>query len=146
MTQTDNGDDLAAIHALIERRGDAVRARKVSDLFAQAAPENVSFDVVDPLQYLGAEQTRRRAEEWLGTFDGPIGYETRDLQVAAAGNVGFAHCLTRLSGTTANGALNMWIRSTTCFRKFDGQWQIVHEHNSVPFDPMTGKASLGLEP
>jgi ketosteroid isomerase-like protein len=144
--QTYNGNDLAAIHTLIEERGNALRARNVGDLYSQVAAENVSFDVVDPLQYVGAEQTRKRAEEWLGTFDGTIGYEVRDLQVAAAGNVGFAHCLTRLSGTTANGALNMWVRSTMCFRKFDGEWQVVHEHNSVPFDAQTGKASLSLEP
>jgi ketosteroid isomerase-like protein len=40
----------------------------------------------------------------------------------------------------------MWIRSTTCFRKFDGEWKVVHEHNSVPFDPATGTAALDLEP
>jgi ketosteroid isomerase-like protein len=75
-----------------------------------------------------------------------VGYEVRELQVAAADYVGFAHCLTRVSGTTTNGPLNMWIRTTTCLRKFDGEWKVVHEHNSVPFDPATGKAALDLEP
>jgi ketosteroid isomerase-like protein len=40
----------------------------------------------------------------------------------------------------------MWVRATTCYRKLDGMWTIVHEHQSVPFDPNTGAASLDLEP
>jgi len=141
-----NADDLAAIRELIERRGDALRSRNVDDLYEQVAPENVAFDVVNPLQYTGSIETRKRAEEWFSTFDGPIGYEVRDLQVAAGGEIGFAHCLTRIGGTTRNGALNMWLRSTMCFRKYDGRWMVVHEHSSVPFDPTTGEASLDLEP
>ena len=33
-------------------------------------------------------------------------------------------------------------RGTDVFRKIDGQWKIVHEHFSVPADPITGKAEL----
>ena len=40
----------------------------------------------------------------------------------------------------------MWVRTTVCFRKIDGTWLITHEHNSVPFNPETGKASLDLAP
>jgi hypothetical protein len=31
-------------------------------------------------------------------------------------------------------------------RKIDGQWKVVHEHVSVPFDMETGKAMLDLKP
>ena len=40
----------------------------------------------------------------------------------------------------------MWVRATTCYRKIDGTWMITHEHQSVPFDTESGKASLDLEP
>ena len=40
----------------------------------------------------------------------------------------------------------MWNRATLCFRKIDGKWRIMHEHDSVPFDPETGLASTNLEP
>jgi ketosteroid isomerase-like protein len=40
----------------------------------------------------------------------------------------------------------MWVRATTCYRKIDGKWMITHEHQSVPFDTESGKASLDLEP
>lgn len=33
-----------------------------------------------------------------------------------------------------------------CCRKIDSKWMIVHEHDSVPFDMETGKASIDLKP
>jgi ketosteroid isomerase-like protein len=40
----------------------------------------------------------------------------------------------------------MWVRATLCLRRIDGKWMIAHEHQSVPFDVETGKASLDLKP
>lgn len=40
----------------------------------------------------------------------------------------------------------MWWRMTIGYRKIDGTWMVIHEHNSVPFDTETGQASLGLKP
>jgi ketosteroid isomerase-like protein len=40
----------------------------------------------------------------------------------------------------------MWWRTTVCFRKIDEKWMVTREHNSVPFDPKSGKASLDLKP
>jgi ketosteroid isomerase-like protein len=31
-------------------------------------------------------------------------------------------------------------------RRIDGQWLIVHDHESVPFDAATGQALTGLQP
>lgn len=38
------------------------------------------------------------------------------------------------------------VKTTICFRKLDGKWMVTHEHNSVPFDVESGKASLDLKP
>ena len=40
----------------------------------------------------------------------------------------------------------MWVRSTVCFRKVEGDWVIAHEHTSMPFDAESGKASVNLKP
>jgi ketosteroid isomerase-like protein len=114
---------------------------------ATVAPHSLSFDVVEPLQYRGAAEVRKRIEEWFGNFASPIEYEFRDLDIAASGDVAFAHCLSHVHGTTVGGdAIDMWLRSTTCFRRVDGAWRVTHEHNSVPFDGATGNASLALQP
>ena len=111
------------------------------------APDVTSFDALDPLRYFGSDQVRARAEQWLSWYQGPIGYEVRDLTIAADALVGFCHYLYRVSGVTTNGkSVEMWVRSTMGFRKIDGEWRVTHEHNSVPFDAETGKASVELKP
>jgi len=137
----------AEIRALIDNRIAAVRTRDVSVSMPNVAPDILSFDVVNPLQYVGADAQRKRAEQWLASFQGPIGYEIQDLRITASDDVAFSHGLSHVSATKADGGtLDMWWRTTICFRKIGGKWTITHEHNSVPFDVETGKASLGLKP
>jgi ketosteroid isomerase-like protein len=47
---------------------------------------------------------------------------------------------------TDGKAVDMWVRSTMGLQRRDGVWVITHEHNSVPFDAESGKASLDLAP
>jgi ketosteroid isomerase-like protein len=91
---------------------------------------------------------KKRAAEWFSTtFDGPLGYEMHDLRIATSGDVAFSHSLNHVTGTRTDGKkLDMWWRATVCYRKMDDQWMVAHEHNSVPFNPDTGKASLDLQP
>jgi ketosteroid isomerase-like protein len=139
--------DEALIRTILERRVEALRARDTDALLAHDAPDILSFDVVNPLRYAGMDALRRRAASWVSAFEGPVGCEMRDLSIVTGGDVAFAHSLNRVHGTRKDGGdLDMWVRATVCFRKFAGQWTITHEHTSVPFDPETGSASLGLTP
>ncbi|HEX8345849.1 MAG TPA: nuclear transport factor 2 family protein [Actinoplanes sp.] len=47
----------------------------------------------------------------------------------------------------ASESFSLWHRSTLGLRRIDGDWVIVHEHQSVPFE-MDGSflASTGLQP
>jgi ketosteroid isomerase-like protein len=102
---------------------------------------------VNPLQQIGSDASRKRAEAWFSSFQGPIGYEIHELKITGGDDVGFAHGLSHVSATrTDGGPLDMWWRTTLCFRKIDGKWMLTHEHNSVPFDVDSGKASLNLKP
>lgn len=135
------------IRQLIAARSAAVRDKDIDGLMSNLAPDVISFDVVNPLHYVGLEATRRRAEEWLSSFRGPIRHEIRGLSITAGDEAAFSHCLTRVSGTTLQGVeVDMWLRSTVCYRKFDAKWMITHQHNSVPFDAESGRASLDLQP
>ena len=145
--EDDRTVDETSIRELMDDWVQALRRRDVDAIVSRQAPGVVSFDVVNPLQYVGSDETRRRAEEWLSSFLGPIGLEIRDLSVTVGDDVAFAHSLNRVSGTMADGqAIGMWLRSTVCFRKIDGQWTVTHQHSSVPFDGESGRASLQLEP
>jgi ketosteroid isomerase-like protein len=139
--------DEARIRDLIEERVRAVRARDVDALMSAHAPDVVMFDALDPLRYVGSEAVRERAGQWLTWYQGPVGYEVRDLSVTAGDGAAFCHYLYRVSGTMTNGReVDMWVRSTVCFRKVGGDWVVAHEHTSVPFDAESGKASVDLKP
>jgi ketosteroid isomerase-like protein len=135
------------IRRLVEQRLDAIRAKDVEGATSMLTADCTLFDVVDPLRSMGAGAASRRAEEWFSTFQGPIGYEIRDLKISAGEGVGFSHGLNHVSAIRTDGnRLDMWWRSTVGFQKIDGRWQITHEHNSVPFNVVNGKASLDLKP
>jgi uncharacterized protein (TIGR02246 family) len=139
--------DEAQIRKLIADREKAVRTKDVNTAISNLAPDILSFDVVDPLQHIGSDASKKRAEQWFSSFQDPIGYEIRDLRITAGDNVAFSHGLSHVSATrTQGGQLDMWWRTTVCFRKIDGKWMVTHEHNSVPFDVESGKASLNLKP
>ncbi len=146
-TRNGNASDEAEIQALIDERVSAIRARNAIGATAHVAPEILLFDVVNPLQYIGSDALRKRAAQWFASFDGPIGFEVRDLGITASDSVAFSHSLNHVYATLNDGnKLDMWWRSTVCYRKIDRSWQIVHEHNSVPFDVETGRASIDLKP
>ena len=135
------------IREVIDNWAKALRAKDINRLMSNIAPDILSFDVINPLQHLGSDASRRRAEEWVSSFQGPIGCEIRDLSITASDDVAFCHSLNRFSGTkTDGGEIDMWVRATICCRKIGGKWLVTHEHISVPFDMETGQASLDLKP
>jgi ketosteroid isomerase-like protein len=135
------------IRGIIEERVRAVSEKDIDALLAHHAREVLTFDVLDPLRNAGSDAVRRRAEKWLSSYEDAPGYEVRELTITAGETAAFCHYLYRVSGTLkAGGVVDMWVRATVCFGKVGGEWKIVHEHQSVPFDVQTGKASLNLKP
>jgi uncharacterized protein (TIGR02246 family) len=139
--------DEAQIRGLIEDKIKAVRAKDIDGATSSYASDVLSFDVVNALQYIGAHAVRKRLEAWFSSFQGSIGLEIRELNIIVGGAVAFSHCLNHVSAiTTAGGKLDMWWRETACYRKLEDKWLITHQHSSVPFDAVSGKASLDLKP
>jgi uncharacterized protein (TIGR02246 family) len=142
-----NANDESAIRQIIEARAKAVRAGDVDAMVANVADDVVMFDVIDPLRREGRASSRARAAEWVASYDGPIIWENRDMRIAVDGDVAFVHALSRVAGKLKTGTdVDMWFRTTLGFRRVGGRWLIAHDHGSVPFNPESGKASLGLRP
>lgn len=137
----------ARIRAIIYERVEGVKNKDVNALIINHAAEAEVFDVLDPLHYQGVETVEKRAEKWLSGYESDIGYEIRDLQITSGENVAFCRYLYHVTGILkSKDEVDMWVRATVCFQKTDGEWEIVHEHQSVPFNVETGKASLNLKP
>ena len=139
--------DEADIRGRIDKLVEAIRAMDLDGVKSIYARDIVSFDVVPPLQHLGAEAQWRNWEDVFTAYQRPLGYEVRDLTITVGDDVAFGHSLNRISGTLKNGTRSgFWVRWTPCFRKIDGNWLIVHHQASVPLDVESGRALLNLEP
>ena len=71
--------------ALIRRRVEdavkALRAKVIDGVMSLYAPNIVSFDIVPPLRYVGADNKRRAWQEAFAAYTGPFAYEVHDLNV-----------------------------------------------------------------
>ena len=103
-------------------------------------------DRLAPLEQKGADALRRSWGIAVGSFEGPIEYEIDHLDISVSGDLALSRSLAHFGGTTKEGTrvLNQ-LRSTLGFRKIAGEWKLIHQHVSVPFDMSTGKALLNLE-
>ena len=143
---THAGDE-ADIRRRIENYVAAIRAKDIDRVMPIFAPHLVSFDLEPPLQHLGADAKRKNWARAFAAYEGPLGYEVRQLAVVLSDDVAFVHGLNRISGTLNNGnKVGYWVRWSPCFRKIDGEWLIVHDHVSVPIDVVSGQGLRNLEP
>lgn len=136
----------AAIRQIVEARADAVRKRDAEAMTADVAEDATMFDVIVPLRRRGKAASTARAVEWVALFDGAIEWESRDVEIVADGDVALCHSLSHVKGTQAGVEIDMWFRTTLGLQRRGGQWLIVHEHSSSPFDPKNGRAALDLKP
>jgi PhnB protein len=137
------------IRTLIDNWAKAMRAKDADGVVSQYGADNVKFILAPPLQYTRDNPFGKKAlEQWFSSFQGPIGYEIRDLNITIGDDVAFCHSLNRMRATTTGEEkVDLWFRESLGFRKIDGKWTITHEHSSVPFY-MDGsyKAAVDLKP
>jgi ketosteroid isomerase-like protein len=146
MTKKIKATDEAKIRALIDGWAHGLRNKDANGVLSHYAPRLVHFSLAPPL--LSTASDAEGLNAWFATWQGPIGYEIRDLSVTVGSEVAFSHSLNRMHGTKVDGVKgDLWFRQTLCFWKLDGEWKIAHEHESVPFY-MDGsyKAALDLKP
>ena len=137
----------ALIRQRIEELAKALRAKDIDGVMSIFAPDLVSFDIVPPLRYFGADNKRRAWQEAFAIYTGPFDYELHDLNVTTDGELAFVHSLNHVTATLASGHVtDMWLRWTACFRRIDGVWLVVHDHVSVPADLEHGQAAVNLTP
>ena len=140
-------NDEAAIRRLLDDGIRSLRDKNIEGVMSMYAQEVVTFDIVPPLRYVGADAFRKVWEEVFFVYQGPIDYEIHDLTITVGDDVAFTYSLNRISGILDTGQkTDLWLRWTACFRKINGKWLIVHHQNSVPVDLEHGKAVLDLKP
>ena len=136
------------IRALIENWAEALRAKDVDLYVSHYAEDILLFDLAPPLEYAGLDALRKGLEEWFSTFESPVGFEIRNLQISTGDRTAFSHSLNHITGERTTGEhTDVWARSTIGFRKVEDSWLISHEHLSVPlYMDGSNKAALDLKP
>ena len=114
---------------------------------AESITANWSKDVVwfDMIQgnHFGLEAVRNELGKQIAQLTN-IKVQILNMKVEASDTIAFAFSTQRLSGIGRNGAPDVAItfRQTDGFIKDSGNWRLVHQHISVPFDPTNGKAIM----
>ncbi|MDP9267084.1 MAG: nuclear transport factor 2 family protein [Acidobacteriota bacterium] len=96
----------------------------------------VAFDVVPPIQYVGRAAYRQSYANFFARFEHPPKISSLDnMRIVVGKDMAVAHGSERITGVAKGGApMDVTLRWTEVFRKFDGRWFVVHEHVSVPVD------------
>lgn len=137
----------AQIRQLITDQQRAICTKDVEQIMSHYASEIIVFDVKPPFQTQGKEAVCRVWQECLPYFPDSFEMETRDLTVTVNDDLAVAHWLFRFTGMEQDHpAMQTWMRVTAACQRKQGNWQIVHEHLSVPFHPETSKAAFTLDP
>jgi ketosteroid isomerase-like protein len=124
----------------------AVLAGDVPAITSHYSDDVLAFDAIAQLQFKGLPAYRDHWTACMSMCSGMI-FEIHDLKITSAEDIGFATYLCLCGGTDESGEQKTsWMRVTACFQKIAGEWKIVHEHYSAPFDPMSGEALLALQP
>ena len=155
----------AQIRQLIADQQRAICTKDVDQIMARYAAEAIVFDVKPPFQTKGKAAIRQVWVECLPHFPDAFAIETQDLKIivndslvndslvndslvndSSNNGLAAAHWLFRFTGEEDHPAMQMWMRVTAVCQKNQGNWQILHEHISVPFAPETSQAVLTLNP
>lgn len=136
----------AQIRQLIADQQYAICTKNVDQIMSRYATEAIIFDVIPPFQTKGKAAFRQAWEACLPCFPDSFEMETTDLTIIVNDNLAVAHWLFRFIGQEDHPAMQTWMRVTSVCQKNQGNWQILHEHLSVPFDPETSLAAFTLNP
>lgn len=135
------------IRALIDRWSRAVEAKDTTAIVEAYTPETVLYDAIPPHRTVGAKAIGEAWAQCFPYFPETFRSEHKDLVVEVSGDLAFAHGLHHFVPEPADHACGAtWMRFTVAYRRIDGEWRVAHEHVSVPFDPMTGKAAYIADP
>jgi ketosteroid isomerase-like protein len=122
----------AKVRDRLEAWARAVRSHDLDGVVAHHALDVVYFDVPPPVQVRGI---RGYKDSWppFFTYIGKTGsFDLNELSIIAGPDVAFAHAILLVRGETEKNAQS--VRLTVGLRKIDGEWTIIHEHHSAPYE------------
>jgi ketosteroid isomerase-like protein len=145
--QSESRPSETAASALLERWYQAINSGDVDAIVACYSDDIVAFDAIMALEFPGKAAYRQHWQTCLDFMAEPAKFEIRNRQLfvdtESAGVSALVHCTCKDENGEVQGG---WTRLSQHLRRIGGEWLIVHEHFSAPFDMPSGKAMFDLEP
>lgn len=141
--KNNTADGETAIKTIYKEFSEAVAAKDMKKIMSFYAPGNdlIAFDAFVPLQYKSAADYKKAYDDFFVAFPGPSKSIITDMNIKVSGNLAYASCIDKWTITgTDNKPIDMIFRATNVFENRNGNWLIIHEHLSLPVDPVSGKA------
>jgi len=141
--------DEAAIQALEDTYNEGFNSKDVDKVMSVYAPgkQLFVFDVLPPREYRGWEAYKKDFEGLFAAFPGPMKNTISEQTIHVVGSLAYGHDIQTGEFTGKDGTkLKIVDRTTDIYRKKNGKWLIVEEHNSVPVNLDTMKPDLLSKP
>lgn len=137
----------SAIRAKLEQWLKVVRAKDIPAIMQHYAPEVRAFDAIAQLQFQGRDAYQQHWTACMEYCPGEMQMRLQDVQISAGEDIAFCSALCQCGGVDDKGEEHSgWMRMTACYLRLNGEWKVVHEHFSSPFDPMSNQVLQGLQP
>jgi len=132
----------AAIKALYTKWNDAFNKKDVDTIMSLYAPDVFVYDVIPPRAYPSWDAYKKNWQDLFAQFPA-VNNTVSDLHVTVVGPAAYTRFINSGTMTAKDGTQShVVVRSTDVWRKIDGKWLIVQEHNSVPVDLTTNKPDM----
>jgi ketosteroid isomerase-like protein len=124
-----------------------VLSKDVERIISHYAEDVVAYDAIAPLRFLGRAAYQDHWQACMEICPGPSSFAPREPTILLGGDLALVYFLCHCGGTDDKGQTqSSWMRVTQGYRQRNGQWLIVHEHFSAPFDMQSGQALFDLQP
>jgi ketosteroid isomerase-like protein len=141
--------DKAAIQALEDTYNEGFNSKDVDKIMSVYVPgkQLFVFDVVPPREYRGWDAYKKDFEGLFSAFPGPIKNTISEQTIHVVGSLAYGHNIQSGEFTDKDGkTVKIVARTTDIYRKINGKWLIVEEHDSIPVDLDTMKPDLASKP
>lgn len=137
---TEINEDQQAIQTLIAQWAKAVSAADLDAILACYAEDVEAYDAIGKLRFQGLEAYGAHWRECMSYCEKGMVFEVQEPRVRVDGDLAVSYFPVRCGGENEKGEEQVgWMRMSSAYQRINGQWKIVHEHSSVPFDPMSMK-------
>ncbi|WP_197375908.1 YybH family protein [Mycolicibacterium baixiangningiae] len=144
MSNSDN-----TIETILREATAAVARHDIDGLMAMFhdVPQTFVYDFSPPRR-IDLTELRESFTAMTEAAQGPLTCEVVEVATdVLADDIAWTAAIMHVTASMKDESeLNITYRATDLWRKIDGRWAVIHEHASMPVNPLTGQADLQSTP